>query len=142
MSEFFSHGRSQTLTDEGKRTDMLREEELSYRIRSAVFEVNRVLGAGFLESIYQKALVYELRQSGLQVQEEVPVSVFYKDRVVGEHRMDIVVENSVVLELKAQPKLPISAEPQLINYLKATGMSVGMLVNFTFPKAFIKRIVN
>jgi GxxExxY protein len=121
---------------------MLKEEELSYRIRGAVFEVNRILGAGFLESVYRKALVYELRQCGLQAQEEVPISVFYKGKVVGEYRMDIVVENKVVLELKAQPKLPISAEPQLINYLKATGMSVGILVNFTFPKAFLKRIVN
>ena len=60
---------------------MLREEELSYRIRSAVFEVNRVLGAGFLESVYQKAWVYELRHSGLQVQKEVPVSAFYKAKV-------------------------------------------------------------
>lgn len=120
---------------------MLKEEALTYQIRGAIFEVNKHLGPGFLESIYQKSLAIELQSVGLQVEIEKPVSVFYKQQLVGEHRLDLLVENSVILELKAQAQLPIFAEPQLINYLRATGLNVGMLVNFTFPKAHIKRIV-
>lgn len=120
---------------------MLKEEETTYRIRGAVFEVNKVLGSGFLEKVYQNALEFELKQQGLHVQAEVPVSVKYKGQLVGDHRLDLIVNDSVILELKAQQRLPLSAEPQLINYLKATDKSVGMLINFTFPKAFIKRIV-
>jgi GxxExxY protein len=120
---------------------VLKEEALTYQIRGAIFEVNKHLGPGFLESIYQKSLAIELQSVGLQVEIEKPVSVFYKQQLVGEHRLDLLVENSVILELKAQAQLPIFAEPQLINYLRATGLNVGMLVNFTFPKAHIKRIV-
>ncbi|MCL7945146.1 GxxExxY protein [Marinobacter sp. ATCH36] len=120
---------------------MIREEDITYRIRGAIFEVNKVLGPGFLEGVYQKALEFELKQRGLAVQSEVPLNITYKGQLVGEHRLDLLVNNLVILELKAQQRLPLSAEPQLINYLKATGKSVGMLVNFTFPKAFIKRIV-
>ncbi len=120
---------------------MLKEEALTYRIRGAVFEVSKQLGPGFLESVYQRALAIELRANGLGVDTEKPVNIYYKQHLVGEHRLDLVVENSVVLELKAQSQLPPSAEPQLINYLRATGLPVGLLINFTFPKAFIKRIV-
>lgn len=120
---------------------MLKEEALTYRIRGAIFEVNKYLGPGFLESVYQKSLTIELRSIGLHVEIEKPVSIYYKQQLVGEHRLDLLIENSVVLELKAQAQLPSTAEPQLINYLRATGLRVGMLVNFTYPKAYIKRIV-
>lgn len=120
---------------------MLSEEELTYKIRGAVFEVYRTLGAGFLESVYQNALMQELHLQGLKVISEVPLQVAYKGYSVGEFRVDLIVEDKVLLELKAQPTLPSSAEPQLINYLKATGIKVGLLINFTYPKATIKRIV-
>ena len=120
---------------------MLREEKLTYKIRGCVFEVYRHLGAGFLESIYQKALVQELELNGLQVASEVPVIIHYKGKPVGEHRLDILVEDAVIVELKAQQKMPLSAEPQLINYLVATGHELGLLVNFTFPRAVVKRVV-
>lgn len=119
---------------------MLKEEALTYRIRGAIYEVNRQLGPGFLESVYQKSLAIELQASGFYVQIEKPVNIYYKQHLVGEHRLDLVVENSVILELKAQQQLPPSAEPQLINYLRATGLPIGLLVNFTYPKAWIKRI--
>ena len=120
---------------------MLTEEALTYRIRGAIFEVSKQLGPGFLESVYQKALAIELQSAGLDVQTELPANIYYKHHLVGAHRLDLVVENRVVLELKAQAQLPPSAEPQLINYLRATGLPVGLLVNFTYPKAWIKRIV-
>ena len=120
---------------------MLKEEELTYLIQGCVFEVNKQLGFGFLESVYHKALLIELSLKGIKVESEKPVAVRYKGQVVGEHRLDLLVEERVVVELKAQQKLPIGAEAQLLNYLRATHLNVGLLVNFTAPRATIKRIV-
>jgi GxxExxY protein len=120
---------------------MLRDEELTYRICGCVFEVYRQLGHGFLESVYQRALVHELSGKGVLVEEEKPVAISYKGHEIGGFRLDLIVENRVILELKAQQKLPLGAEAQLMNYLKATGLKTGLLVNFTFPKATVKRIV-
>ena len=105
------------------------------------FEVNRVLGPGFLEKVYQRALLIELRKRGLKAKSEVPIQVRYKGELVGDYFADIVVENLIILELKAIEKLQPLHEAQLINYLKATGMHVGLLVSFTHPKAEIKRMV-
>ncbi len=77
----------------------------------------------------------------MYVASEVPLKVIYKDQMVGDFRADIVVENKVLVELKAVSALPPSAEAQVINYLKATGLKVGLLVNFARPKATIKRLV-
>lgn len=118
------------------------EEELTYKIRGAVFEVYRILGHGFLESIYQKALLHELRLLGLFVEAEAPLSVVYKRHLVGEYKVDSIVEKKILLELKAQASLHSAVDAQVINYLKATGIKVGLLINFTYPKATIKRLVN
>jgi GxxExxY protein len=115
--------------------------ELTYQIRGAVFEVNRVLGAGFLEKVYENALLLELRGRGLKAEGQVPITVKYKDEVVGEYFADIVVEDQVIIELKAVEQLQNIHEAQILNYLKATGYKMGLLVNFTHPKAEIKRFV-
>ena len=115
--------------------------ELTYQIRGAVFEVNKVLGAGFLEKVYEKALLVEFYKRGLKAEGQVPILVRYKDEVVGEYFADIVVERQVILELKAVEQLQKIHEAQLLNYLKATGFKVGLLINFTHPKAEIKRFV-
>ena len=120
---------------------MLQEERISYVVRGCVFEVYRQLGCGFLEKVYEKSLLAELKLQGLRAAAQVPITVRYKDIVVGEYFADIVVENRILLELKAQHKLPGASQAQLLNYLKASGLHLGMLVNFTFPKASIKRIV-
>ena len=117
------------------------EKELVYKIQGAVFEVYRQLGHGFLESVYQNALELELKQQNLVVEKELPLNVLYKNQLVGEFRADLIVEQRVLLELKAQKDLPKAAEAQLINYLKITGIKVGLLINFTYPKATVKRIV-
>ncbi len=119
---------------------MLLEEELSYEIRGAVFEVSKHLGHGFLEKVYERALYGELRARGLKVTRQVPLLVKYKGNDVGEYVADMIVEDRILLELKSQQRSR-SDEAQLINYLKASGLRVGMLVNFTYPKAQIKRIV-
>ncbi|SFR51276.1 GxxExxY protein [Marinobacter daqiaonensis] len=120
---------------------MLKDAELTYRIRGCVYEVYRQLGHGFLESVYQKALVHELTGKGLLVEQEKPVVIRYKGQEIGGFRLDLLVENSVIVELKAQQKLPVGSEAQLMNYLRATNLKVGLLVNFTFPKAVVRRIV-
>ena len=120
---------------------MLKEEELTYRIRGCIFEVYRQLGHGFLESVYRKALAYELERTGLRVEQEKPVDIDYKGMAIGGFRLDLLVEEKVIVELKAQQKLPIGAESQLMNYLKATGLRVGLLANFCFPKASVRRII-
>ena len=116
--------------------------DLTYQIRGAVFEVNRILGFGFLEKVYEKALIIELLVRGLRAESQVPINVSYKNEVVGEYFADIVVEGQVIIELKAVDQLQKIHEAQLLNYLKATGYKVGLLINFTHPKAEIKRFVN
>jgi len=120
---------------------MLQEEQISYAIQGCAFEVYRQLGCGFLEKVYEKALLAELKLQGLRAEAQVPVVVRYKKVVVGEYFADIVVEKRIILELKAQQKLPLASKAQLLNYLKATGLHLGMLINFAFPRASVKRVV-
>jgi GxxExxY protein len=115
--------------------------EITYEINGAVFEINRVLGSGFLEKVYQNALMVELKSRGLKAESQVPIKVLYKDDVVGEYIADILVEEKVIVELKTVESLGKIHEAQLLNYLKATGIQLGLLVNFTHPKAEIKRMV-
>jgi len=115
--------------------------ELTYQINGAVFEVSRTLGAGFLEKVYEKALMIELKERRMRAINQAPIKVFYKDRIVGEYFADILVEDKVIIELKAVENLSKLHEAQILNYLKATGILVGILVNFKHPKADIKRMV-
>lgn len=94
--------------------------DVTYQINGAVYEVNKVLGAGFLEKVYENALLVELRKRNLKAESQVPISVRYKDFVVGEYFADIVVDDQVVIELKSAESLTKFHEAQLLNYLKAT----------------------
>jgi GxxExxY protein len=115
--------------------------ELTYQINGAIFEVSKSLGAGFLEKVYENALIMELRSRGIKAVSQFPISVKYKGKNIGEYFADIVVEDTVIIELKSVDKLQKIHEAQILNYLKATGIKVGLLVNFTYPKAEIKRFV-
>jgi GxxExxY protein len=115
--------------------------QITYAINGAIFEVNRILGPGFLEKVYEKALLLELKRRGLLAQNQVPITVYYKGESVGENIADILVEGKVIVEIKTVEKLDKVHEAQLLNYMKATGMQVGLLVNFKQPKAEIKRMV-
>ncbi|WP_018939129.1 MULTISPECIES: GxxExxY protein [unclassified Thioalkalivibrio] len=117
------------------------EEDLTYRIRSCVFAVSNELGPGFLERVYENALAIELRDAGLLVQTQPPVKVCYKGQAVGEYVADILVENRVLLELKACSKLAPEHQAQVLNYLRATGNPLGLLINFGQSRAQIKRFV-
>lgn len=115
--------------------------ELTYRINGAVFEVQKILGGGFLEKVYENALLVELRNQGLNAKNQVPLKVHYKNTLVGEYIVDILVEDQIILELKAMESIQKINEAQLINYLKATGKKIGLIVNFKHPKAEIRRLV-
>ena len=115
--------------------------DITYAINGAVFEVNNTLGPGFLEKVYENALLVELKKSGLKAESQVPIIVKYKIETVGEYFADIIVEDRVIVEIKTVEKLDKIHEAQVLNYLKATDLNVGLLVNFKNQKADIKRLV-
>lgn len=106
---------------------------LTHRVIGCAIEVHRVLGAGYLESTYQLALEAELEGAGLGFAKQVPVSLHYKGRRVGEFRLDLVVEETLVVELKAVESLSAVHTAQVISYVKAAGLPVGLLINFNVP---------
>ncbi len=114
-------------------------EALTHQIIGAAMRVHRVLGPGFLESVYQKALTHELRKAHLKVENEKRLRVFYDEVVVGDFEADLIVENAVLLELKAIESLNPAHGAQLVNYLVATGIDVGLLLNFGAPRLDYKK---
>ena len=116
-------------------------KDLTFQILAAVFEVHNVLGHGFLENVYEKALFKELRLRGLKAEAQKEIRVLYKDEDVGSYFADIVVSDAVILELKSVEKLAAFHEAQVLNYLKGTGLNIGLLVNFGKEKAEFKRFV-
>jgi len=116
-------------------------EELSRKIIGAAIEVHRALGPGFLESIYEEALKLELSRRRLYHESQKEIKIEYLDVAVGLHRLDLIVENKIVIELKAVKEFADIHFAQLRSYLKATGLKVGLLLNFAKPTLDIKRIV-
>lgn len=112
--------------------------ELTEKIIGCAYKVYNQLGTGFLEKIYENALMIELRKAGLSAQQQYPVKVYYDGVIIGDHVADIMVEDKVIIELKAVNQLVRAHEVQLVNYLKATGLEVGLLINFG-DKITIKR---
>ena len=105
-------------------------EELIKLVINIAHEVRRHLVAGYLESVYKKALLIELREAGLEVEDEVELPVLYKGHVIGDFRADIIVEGSVIIELKAVAHLLPAHEIQLVNYLTIAKIDNGLLINF------------
>ena len=117
-------------------------EELTEKILKACFEVSNELGCGFLESVYQKALLIALMEAGLKAQSQSPLTVMFHGQVVGDFFPDIIVEDTVLLELKAVKTLLPEHLAQVMNYLKGTGIEVGFLINFGNPKLEYRRFGN
>ncbi len=115
-------------------------EEITNKIIEAYYKVYNTLGYGFLEKVYQKALVIELHKMGLDCKEEMPIKVYYENVIIGEYRADILVENCVLIENKAHPALVQDDEYQLINYLKGTNIEIGLLLNFGKKPEFKRKI--
>ena len=122
--------------------DVDRLNEVTKRIIGCAYAVSNGLGAGFLEKVYENALAHEIRKSGLHAQQQQPIKVVYDGIVVGDYLADIVVEDSVIVELKAVKAFDDVHFAQCINYLKATRMKICLLINFGQPKIEIKRFVN
>jgi GxxExxY protein len=111
---------------------------LTRKIIGAFYTVYNTLGYGFLEKVYENALAIELRNLDLSVEQQKPITVYYASQPVGEYFADIVVNNVVILELKAMKQLTVEHEAQLLNYLKAKSLEVGLLFNFG-PQPEFKR---
>lgn len=116
-------------------------EDLIHRVIGAIYEMSNVLGAGFLEKTYERALLKELRLRGMSAEAQVPIPVNYKGELVGEYFADLLVEGRLIIELKCCEEFAKEHTAQCLNYLKATGNSIMLLVNFQRPKAEWKRIV-
>ena len=114
-------------------------EELITTIIDCAVQVRKVLGPGFLESVYKNALILELKKYDLECSSEYPINVYYDDTVVGEFRADLIIEKSVIVELKAVNNIVPAHEVQLVNYLSATHIDNGLLINFGASKLEIKR---
>lgn len=116
-------------------------EDLTEPIIAAFYDVHHELGHGFLESVYERAMVIALSKRGLPVERQVPVTVHYSGHVVGDFCADLVVENRVMIELKACRALEPIHEAQLLNYLRATSIEVGLLLHFAHKPAFRRLIL-
>lgn len=112
---------------------------LTEKVIGAAFEVSNTLGAGFLEKVYENALAIEIRKCGLDVKQQAPINVLYDGKVVGEYFADLLVSDTVIVELKAVKELSDAHAAQCLNYLKATGMPICLLLNFGKPRVEVKR---
>ena len=123
--------------------DQLQQDvnRVTEKIIHCVYRVSNTLGSGFLEKVYENALTIDLQESGLRVVQQHPITVRYNNKPVGDYFADILVEDCVIVETKAVKLLDAVHSAQCMNYLKATGIKVCLLVNFGKPRAEIKRIV-
>ncbi len=119
----------------------LQHKEITEQIIGAAFEVYRVLGYGFLEKVYQRAMQVELRLRGITAEIESKIKVYFKDNVVGDYQADLFVADAVIVELKVAKTYNRDDEPQLLNELRATGIKVGLMINFGRTKVEFKRMV-
>lgn len=117
-------------------------KQLTEKVIQCAFTVSNTLGCGFLEKVYENALVHELRKAGLQVQQQHGITVYYDGVAVGEYTADLLVEGVLLLELKAVKDLDDIHLAQCLNYLKATNLRLCLLMNFAKPKLEVRRVVN
>lgn len=120
---------------------MYKDSDLTGAVIGSAFEVANMLGAGFLEKVYERALLRELALRGVKAKSQVPYPVSYKGQEIGEYVADLVVEQQLIVELKCVDRLANEHLAQCINYLKASGLHVALLINFQRPKLEWKRIL-
>ena len=114
-------------------------DDTTQSVIGCAFEVINELGSGFLESVYENAMVLALSEAGLHVQSQVPIPVTFRGKRVGDFYADLLIEEKVLVELKAVRAIVPEHQAQIINYLNATGIEVGLLINFGNPKLQVKR---
>ena len=118
----------------------LLHKEITEKIIKCFYKVYNTLGYGFLEKVYENALAIELRKIGFEVKCQFPINVYYESEIVGDYYADIIVNNLVIIELKATKQLDEEHEYQLINYLKATKVELGLLVNFGKEAVYKRKV--
>ena len=114
--------------------------ELTDKIISCAYDVHNQLGFGFSEKVYENAMMIKIAQKNLAAVQQTPVNVFFENQLVGEYFPDLLIEKKVIVELKAVSTLSKAHEDQLVNYLKATGIKVGLLVNFGEKLKIVRRV--
>ena len=114
---------------------------LTEKIIGCAYTVSNALGAGFLEKVYENALAIELRKNQLSYKQQFPINVTYSGAVVGEYISDLIIESKIIVELKASKAIDDSHIAQCLNYLKATNIRLGLIINFGKPKVEIKRVI-
>ena len=119
----------------------MEHEQLTEKIIGCAYKVYRKLGYGFLESVYEKGLLIELEKAGLKAESQVPIDVMYDEQCIGSFFADILVEDTVILELKSVLHIVTVHEVQLVNYLTATGKPIGLILNFAEHGVEVKRKV-
>lgn len=117
-------------------------DEISQKIIGCAYKVSNSLGSGFVEKVYENALCIELKNAGLEIKQQQSLHVLYQNTIVGDFNADIIVNDQIIIELKAIKALDTIHQAQCMNYLKATNLSVCLLINFGNPKVEIRRIVN
>ncbi len=122
--------------------DDLKYHQITEKIIGASYDVHNFLGSGFLEKVYQNSLAVELRSLAFKVDVEKPIKVAYKGEIVGNYFTDIMVDEKVIVEVKAIKDLSTIHEVQLVNYLKATGIEVGLLINFGNSVQIKRRVLD
>ena len=114
-------------------------QQITEKIIGCAFRVYKNIGFGFLESVYEKCMLIELKQAGLNAESQKPIEVFYQKHLVGRFVADIIVNDSIILELKSVKQIAIAHEVQLVNYLVATNKPIGLILNFAEKKVQVKR---
>lgn len=129
----------------GKTISMFEEKilykELSYKIVGLAMQVHNELGYGFLEKVYENALMIILRENAIKAEQQMPIKVHYHGYIVGDYIADILVDNCIIIELKAQDRIIENHKAQTLNYLKATGLKLALLLNFGKYKLEYERLV-
>jgi GxxExxY protein len=132
-------------TENTEYTENMKEKypysDITGIIIKCAIEVHKTLGPGFIESIYEQALIHELKQTGLKIDHQVSAKITYKNINVGEHRLDLLVNDAVIIENKTVKEFDDIHRAQVLSYLKATGKKIGLLINFAKRKIEVKRII-
>lgn len=133
------------MEDDSKRADTNDEyilyRELSYTIVGLAMEVHRKLGYGFLENVYENALMILLERKGIEAKQQFPINVYFEGSVVGDYKADILVDGKIILELKSIEKITDAHRAQALNYLKATKLRLALILNFSKEKLEFERLI-
>ena len=135
--QLFSHELTQMDTNENE----ILYKDLSYKIVGLAMRVHRKLGYGFLEKVYENALMVLFRREGIEAKQQAPITVYFEEEIVGNYYADILVEDKVILEIKSVEKIIDAHIAQTLNYLKATGLRLAIILNFSKEKLEYKRII-